>query len=152
MSRHTATLLLTLASAAMILSAWGFQMIGYPPCKMCFWQRYPHIAAIAIGSLALTTKQRLFHWCGAAALTLTGGIGVFHSGVERGLWEGPQDCTSTPIGGLNSDELFNQIMSAPLVRCDEISWQVLGLSMANVNAIFSLGLAAAWVWVALKRD
>lgn len=153
MTRQSTTLLLTLASLAMILSAWGFQYIGgYPPCKMCYWQRYPHMAAIAIGALALATKQRLFAWLGAAAMLTTGGIGVFHSGVERKLWEGPSSCTSTSIQGLSTDELFNQIMSAPLVRCDEIPWEMFGLTMANLNALGSFAFAAAWIWVALKRD
>lgn len=153
MTRQTATLLLTLASVAMILAAWGFQYIGgYPPCKMCYWQRYPHFAAIAIGGLALALKTRIFAWLGAAALLTTAGIGVFHSGVERKLWEGPSSCTSTSIGGLNTDELFDQIMSAPLVRCDEIPWQMLGFTMANLNALASLAFALGWIWVALKKD
>lgn len=153
MTRQTATLLLTLASVAMILAAWGFQYIGgYPPCKMCYWQRYPHFAAIAIGGLALALKTRIFAWLGAAAMLTTAGIGVFHSGVERKLWEGPSSCTSTSIGGLNTDELFDQIMSAPLVRCDEIPWQMLGFTMANLNALASLAFALGWIWVALKKD
>lgn len=153
MTRQTATLLLTLASVAMILAAWGFQYIGgYPPCKMCYWQRYPHFAAIAIGGLALALKTRIFAWLGAAAMLTTAGIGVFHSGVERKLWEGPSSCTSTSIGGLNTDELFDQIMSAPLVRCDEIPWQMLGFTMANLNALASLAFAVGWIWVALKKD
>lgn len=153
MTRQTATLLLTLASVAMILAAWGFQYIGgYPPCKMCYWQRYPHFAAIAIGGLALALKTRIFATLGAAAMMTTAGIGVFHSGVERKLWEGPSSCTSTSIGGLNTDELFDQIMSAPLVRCDEIPWQMLGFTMANLNALASLAFALGWIWVALKKD
>ena len=153
MTRQAATLLLTLASVAMILSAWGFQYIGgYPPCKMCYWQRYPHFAAIAIGGLALALKARVFAWLGAAAMLTTGGIGVFHSGVERKLWEGPTSCSSTSIGGLNADQLFDQIMSAPLVRCDEIPWQMLGFTMANLNALASFAFAAGWLWVALKKD
>lgn len=153
MSRQTMTLLLTLASAVMILSAWGFQYIGgYPPCKMCYWQRYPHFAAIAIGSLAMVIKARFLAWLGAIAMLTTGGIGLFHSGVERGLWEGPASCSSTSIGGLNTNELFDQIMNAPLVRCDEIPWQMLGFTMANLNALASFAFAAGWIWVALKKD
>lgn len=152
MTRQFATLLLTLASLAMILSAWGFQYIGgYPPCKMCYWQRYPHMAAVAIGALALATKNRAFAWLGAAAMLITGGIGVFHSGVERKLWEGPTSCTSSAIGGLNTEQLFDQIMSAPLVRCDEIPWEMFGLTMANLNALASFAFAAGWIWVALKK-
>ena len=148
----TMTLLLTLASVAMLISAWTFQYFGYPPCKMCYWQRYPHMAAVAIGALAYALGQRLLAWLGAAAMLVTSGIGVYHSGVERKLWEGPSSCTSSGIGGLSSEELFDQIMNAPLVRCDEIPWQIFGLTMANLNAIFSLVFAILWIRVSLSRD
>lgn len=151
-SGKSMTLLLTLASAAMLISAWTFQFAGYPPCKMCYWQRYPHMAAVAIGALAYATGQRLLAWLGALAMFATSGIGVYHSGVERKLWEGPSSCTSSGIGGLSSEDLFDQIMSAPLVRCDEIPWQMLGFTMANLNAIFSLVFALLWIKVALSRD
>ncbi|MGR3839613.1 MAG: disulfide bond formation protein B [Cognatishimia sp.] len=151
-SRQTWTALLTLASAAMLISAWTFQYFGYPPCKMCYWQRYPHMAAVAIGAVALATGQRLFAWAGALAMFVTSGIGVYHSGVERKLWEGPTSCTSSGTGGLSSDQLFDQIMSAPLVRCDEIPWELFGLTMANLNALFSLAFALLWIRVAMRRD
>ncbi|CUJ22925.1 disulfide bond formation protein B [Cognatishimia activa] len=153
MTKSQATLLLTLASATMILAAWGFQYIGgYPPCKMCYWQRYPHFAAIVIGGLALALKTKIFAWLGALAMLITAGIGIFYFGGERKLWDGPSSCSSTSIDGLSSDELFNQIMSAPLVRCDEIPWEMFGLTMANLNALASLAFAAGWLWVALKKD
>ncbi|WP_370230549.1 disulfide bond formation protein B [Cognatishimia sp.] len=146
------TLLLTLASAAMLIGAWTFQYFGYAPCKMCYWQRYPHMAAVAIGALAYALGQRVLAWLGALAMFATSGIGVYHSGVERKLWEGPNSCTSSGIEGLSSEDLFDQIMNAPLVRCDEIPWQLLGFTMANLNAIFSLIFAILWIRVALGRD
>ncbi len=142
---------LTLASAGMILSAWGFEYLGYAPCKMCYWQRYPHMAAVVIGFVALILKMRFIAWLGAMAMLTTGGIGVFHSGVERKLWEGPTSCTSSSISGLSGEELMDQIMNAPLVRCDDIPWQMLGLTMANLNAIGSLVLAALWIWAATRK-
>ena len=151
-TQKTMTLLLTLASAAMLIGAWTFQYFGYAPCKMCYWQRYPHMAAVAIGALAYAFGQRVLAWLGALAMFATSGIGVYHSGVERKLWEGPNSCTSSGIEGLSSKDLFDQIMNAPLVRCDEIPWQLLGFTMANLNAIFSLIFAILWIRVALGRD
>lgn len=152
-TRQTLTVLLTCASAALLLGAWGFQYIGgYAPCKMCYWQRYPHMAAFGLGLLLIATKHRIFAWLAALATATTGGLGVFHSGVERKLWDGPSTCTSSGVDGLSQDELFSQIMSAPLVRCDEIPWDLFGVSMANLNALFSFVCAALWLWVALKRD
>ncbi len=139
-------LLLTAFSVSMNLGAWGFQYIGgYPPCDLCFYQRYPHWSAAGAGVLALIFGGALFPYLGALSTAATGAIGVYHSGVERKLWEGPTTCTSSSIDGLSADELFNSIMAAPMVRCDEIPWEIFGITMANLNAVFSFGAAILWV-------
>lgn len=133
-------------SLAMYLGALGFQYIGeLAPCKMCYWQRYPHIAAFIIGLLILAGGPRLLAAFGAIAALTTSAIGLYHTGVERSWWEGPTTCTSGPIGNLTPEQLMAQIMEAPLVRCDEVAWQMMGLSMASWNAIASLLLAVVWI-------
>ncbi len=145
----TRTLLILLSaggSAALLLGALGFQYIGgLPPCDLCIWQRWPHLAAILIGAAALALPGRLLPLAGAAAALGTAAIGVFHTGVERGWWQGPTTCSSGPVGNLSADQLLEQIMAAPLVRCDEVAWSLLGLSMASWNAIASLALALLWL-------
>ncbi|MCU9837065.1 disulfide bond formation protein B [Ruegeria sp. WL0004] len=152
MSRKTLILLAASGSAALLLGAWGFQYIGgLAPCKMCIWQRYPHGAAVLIGALALAAGWRFLPWAGALAALTTSVIGFFHAGVEQGWWEGPTTCTSGPIGGLSAEQLMEQIMTAPLVRCDEIPWQMLGISMAGWNGLISLALALIWIVAATRR-
>ena len=103
-----------------------------------------------IGALALVLNRAQLSWLGALAALATAGVGLYHTGVEQGWWEGPTTCTSGPIGSLSSDELFDQIMAAPLVRCDDIAWQLAGLSMAGWNMVLSLILAALWIMAARR--
>ncbi|EAQ44998.1 disulfide bond formation protein, DsbB family protein [Roseobacter sp. MED193] len=139
----------------MMLGALGFQYIGeLPPCKMCYWQRYPHVAAVGIGVLAFVLPGvglTALLYLGAVAALVTAGIGVYHTGVERGFWEGPTTCTSGPIGGLTPEQLMEQIMGAPLVRCDEVPWELFTLSMASWNAIISFALAGLWIAAARSK-
>jgi len=145
--KRTLILMAAAGSLVLLLGAWAFQYIGgMAPCKMCIWQRYPHGAAIVIGALAFALPSvRLLPLLGAAAAATTSGIGIYHAGVERGLWEGPSSCTSGSISGLSAEELMEQIMAAPLVRCDEIPWEMFGLSMAGWNALLSAGLVLVWL-------
>jgi disulfide bond formation protein DsbB len=46
--------------------------------------------------------------------------------------------------------MLKQITAAPLVRCDQVQWSFLGISMAGWNAILSLGGAAAILFLTLK--
>lgn len=133
-------------SAALLLGAFAFQHLGgLAPCKLCIWQRYPHVAAIALGALALIVPLPILIALGALAALITAGIGGYHVGVEQGWWEGPTTCSSAPVDNLDPNALFDQIMAAPLVRCDEIAWQFAGLSMAGWNMVISLVLAGLWI-------
>lgn len=146
MTRTNLTALAALGSAGLLAGAFVFQLLGYAPCQMCIWQRYPHAVAAGIGGLALFTGWALLLLAGAAAALTTAGIGVYHAGVEQGWWAGPATCSAGDIGAMDPDALFDQIMAAPLVRCDEIPWQLFGLSMAGWNALLSFALAGLWIY------
>ena len=149
MTRTQLTFLAAGGSFALLAGAFLFQALGYPPCTMCLWQRWPHAAAIVIGALALVIWRPAtpLLLLGALAAATTCGIGVFHTGVERGWWDGPASCTGSDAG-LGSDLLSTDI--APVVLCDEVVWSLLGLSMASYNALISFALAALWVWAARR--
>lgn len=149
--RKTLMLIAATGSLALMLGAWGFQYIGgMAPCKLCIWQRYPHVIAIVFGLIALRVSSAALAWLGAAAAFATAAIGGYHTGVERGWWEGPTTCSSQPIGGLSTDQLMEQILTAPLVRCDEVPWDLFGLSMASWNMVISLVLMAIWIAAARR--
>ena len=152
MSRNRAVLLAGLGSLGLLIGALLFQYVGdMAPCKMCYWQRHPHVGAIIIAGIILITGIGVFAVLGLLSALITAGIGGFHAGVERGWWEGPQSCTSTSIDNLSTEELLAQIMSAPMVRCDEIPWQMFGLSMAGWNMVVSICLAVLWT-IAIKQQ
>ncbi|MBV1866934.1 MAG: disulfide bond formation protein B [Marinosulfonomonas sp.] len=146
MTRNRVIFLAAGGSLALLIGVWVFQALGYPPCKLCVYQRWPHGIAIVIGGLALLMPLAILALLGALAALVTAGIGLYHTGVERDWWEGPTTCTSGDISGLSPDQLMSQILDAPLIRCDEVSWQFLTLSMASWNALISLGLAAIWLY------
>lgn len=150
MTQRQLILLAAGGSTALLLGAFFFQMLGYPPCKLCLWQRWPHGAAIAIGLLAALTAVRWLPWLGALAAATTGAIGVYHAGVEQGWWLGPTTCTSGDATTGSTEDLLGRIMTAPLVRCDDIAWSFAGLSMASWNAILSFALAALWIAAARR--
>jgi disulfide bond formation protein DsbB len=45
--------------------------------------------------------------------------------------------------------LLEQLNKVKVVRCDEVQWRFLGLSLAGYNVLVSLTLAAIAVWGAL---
>jgi disulfide bond formation protein DsbB len=134
-------------SLALILGVLGFQYIGrFPPCELCHWQRWPHIAAAVIGlgggvlvrfGAIGPQAAKPLAWCVVFLIALSGALGVYHAGVEWRFWQGPQECTGSAFrftGGKLD-------LSAPVVQCDIAAWRLLGLSLAGYNAIVSLAAA-----------
>ena len=150
-----ARLLALLLPAALLGGALGSQYLGgLVPCEMCIWQRWPHGAAILLAALAFTApassqRSRTLVLLAAAAIAVSGAIGVYHAGVELGIFEGLTTCTSTASGATSAD-LLKSIMQTPLVRCDQVQFAFLGISMAGWNAILSLGGAAIVAWLTFQ--
>lgn len=142
------TLLLLLAaggSAALLAGAWYWQWQGYPPCPMCWWQRYPHFVAVAAGLVALAVRGPAFPLLGALAALTTAALGLMHTGVERDWWDIQTACTAGGgLGGMSGAELLS-LEGDRAVMCDQVSWEWLGLSMASWNAVLSLGLVVLWI-------
>ncbi len=136
-------LLAAIGSALMLAGAFAFQYLGeMPPCKLCIWQRWPHGIAAVLGLVIWLMPNRLVAFVGMLVVLFGAGVAFYHAGVEQMWWAGPDSCTGLPdLGGaLSGDSLW----ARPIVRCDEIPWQMFGLSMAAWNGVISLGLAGMW--------
>ena len=151
MTRTQLILLAAGGSAALLIGAWTFQYFGYAPCQMCIWQRYPHGVAVVLGVIAILVPLAILPWLGAVAAFVTGAIGVFHTGAEKGWWEGITSCagagniTEFKVGDLLNP---NVQVGPPLVKCDEVAFEFLTLSMASWNALISFALVAVWIMAA----
>lgn len=148
MTRRATMLFAAAGSLALLAGALAFQMRGYAPCEICIWQRWPHGVAVAAGALVLIAGPALLlGLVGTLSALVTAGIGVYHTGIERGFWDGPASCTGSGdnLAGLSGNELLSVDVPTDIVMCDYVAWAFAGLSMASWNAILSLALACIWI-------
>lgn len=126
-----------------LLSALVLQFVfGFEPCNLCLWERWPYLvaAAAALGALIVDTPRAAL---AAMAVILLAGtvLAAYHVGVEQGVFALPEGCASQ--GQAQSiDELRQMLANAP-PRCDQVSAQFLGLSLAAWNLILSATLTLA---------
>lgn len=146
LAQHLALSVPALLLGGAYLAQYGF---GLYPCEMCWWQRYPHFAALALAMLSFVAPLRQL-WIALAGLAIfvSGAIGGFHAGVEYGWWEGLTACsTNVPTTG----DALDAIMNAPLIRCDVAPWDLLGISLAGWNFLISCA-AGIGIWELLRRS
>jgi disulfide bond formation protein DsbB len=122
-------------------------VMGLHPCQMCHWQRIPHIIVIGLGVIAALPQRQPWHRSVTALMSLTliigAGIAFWHSGVELKILPGPSSCSAAISLGGDPAALLDQVLAAPIVRCDEVPWSLFGLSMANWNGLITAGMAIA---------
>jgi disulfide bond formation protein DsbB len=150
-----AALVIVGIAAATLAGAWYTQLIwGLQPCELCLKQRYAYYAIVPLGLLVAFAASRgaprpwLAAGLAVIALVALGNasLGVYHSGVEWGFWQGPTECTG-PVGNLGSaGNLLERLDSVRVVRCDEVQFRFLGLSLAGYNVLISLLMAAIAGW------
>jgi len=152
---RTAALAVAGIAAATLAGAWFFQLVlQILPCPLCLEQRYAYYFAVPFaGLLALVAARgapRSVLVAGLAVLAIAvfgnAVLGTYHSGVEWGFWKGPTECTG-PVGNLGSaGNLLERLDTVKVVRCDEVQWRFLGLSLAGYNVLISLLMTAIAGW------
>ena len=141
-----------LVPAVALAVAFGSQYLGHlVPCEMCWWQRYAHMAALVPAVLAFIVRGRAMILLAALAIAVSGAIGLYHAGCELHYYQCLTRCTSNVAAGMSTDDFLKAIMSQPMIRCDDIQFSFLGISMAGWNAILSLGSALLILWLSLRR-
>jgi disulfide bond formation protein DsbB len=151
----TAALAITAIAAATLAGAWFMQLVlGIQPCELCLAQRYAYYLVVPVGALIAIAAAKdaprgaLIAGLAVIALATLGnaGLAAYHAGVEWGFWQGPTACTG-PVGNLgNAGNLLERLDSVKVVRCDEVQWKFLGLSLAGYDVLISLLMAAIAAW------
>lgn len=121
-----------------LTSQYGF---GLYPCELCIYQRIPFtvVAIIAIFSFALKNNQTLFKailGLSILAFLINTGIAFFHVGVEQKWWIFGECSADLDMSSIEA--LKKALFEAPTVRCDDVQFRLLGLSMAGWNVIYSM--------------
>lgn len=150
--RHFLLIILTFTTAV-IVAAWGFQVIGgYQPCGLCYQQRQPYYVAIPVALIAIFFWKKIFSnplmQKGALTLLLLiFGFSAFlagrHAGVEWEWWLGPGNCAAGDLSGFGDGQsLIEALENTTVAFCDEAALRIFGLSFAGWNFIASVMLMA----------
>jgi disulfide bond formation protein DsbB len=139
---------LVLAGAAVTLAgAWTFQSLGVEPCELCLKQRYPYYVSLPLAAAAVflarnaqTNAARIILALLAAIFFGSAIFGGYHAGVEWKLWAGPTDCTGDFVKPASMEDFRRLLQTTRIVRCDEVSLRIFGLSLADWNVVVSAGL------------
>ena len=128
-------------SSLMLLSAFYLEYFhGALPCDLCITQRWFHGAIIGYSFMIILIinntliSNKLLVLVGAILWLSSSLAGSYHFGIEMNFWTGPDGCSSNI--DFSKDTLTYLLKKSP-IKCDEIMFEIFGLSLAGWNAFAS---------------
>lgn len=145
---------ITLVCAAILGVAYILEhFFAVLPCQMCLYERDIFMGAGGLSLLSLIlvpSRFQRYAIIGLGFIFLGAALFAFYHVAIQYHWVSlPSFCAANNFESLNSVEaLREQLLKTPLVRCDQVTWSLFGLSLAAYNAILSLFLALmCWKWL-----
>tara|TARA_B100000795_G_scaffold258235_1_gene232158 strand:+ start:639 stop:1124 length:486 start_codon:yes stop_codon:yes gene_type:complete len=138
-----------------LIAAYFIQyVLGHQPCNLCLIERIPYVFSIIIILICLFFNK--FEKISLVILSLTFFsatlIAFYHFGIEQGFIKESLVCNLNDTSiNLSKEALLNQLKEMP-VSCKNVTFKILGLSLATFNVFISLILGAITMKISLNYE
>ena len=139
----------TISMSMIIFALISEYVFGFTPCSLCLIQRYPHmlVAITSIWLVFFRTHNLFMYPLNTLVMAFSIILASYHVGVEQAIFQGPQSCSSSNLSLVSeksAEKLLEAILNTSVVRCNEVTWSFMSLSMATWNLIISISLFIGW--------
>ena len=129
--------------STLIIQYW----LGHEPCKLCLYERIPYFLSMLLIIKILFIKK--YEKITFLILTLvfigSAALAFYHFGIEQGFFSESLACTIGDLSKTLSKEELLQQLKQNNISCKDVSFRILGLSLAAINTIFSLALSVIFI-------
>ena len=114
--------------------------LGYPPCKLCIYQRIPYLISIFITFLGISYSKKLI-WLYALLITFFSSflLSGYHFGIEKEIFSEFSGCTGNSLNITDKNELL-KLLSSEINSCKNVDFKIFGLSLASINLLLSFSI------------
>ena len=129
--------------SALIIQYW----LGHEPCKLCLYQRIPYFLSILliIKILFIKKYEKITLLILFLVFMSSATLAFYHFGIEQGFFNESLACTAGDLSKALSKEEVLQLLKQNNITCKNVSFRILGLSLAAINSIFSLILSVIFI-------
>jgi disulfide bond formation protein DsbB len=142
-SKNTLSLILIFSIFALLAAYFIQYVLGHQPCNLCLIERIPYILSIAIITSILVFKkyERIYILVLSLVFFTAALISFYHFGIEQGFFSESLVCNLKNNENLTKDQLLKQLEGSSVISCKDVTFRVLGLSLATINTIISIILS-----------
>ena len=139
--------ILTIISLTIISALIVQYGLGHKPCKLCLYERIPYFLSILliIKILFIKKYEKITLLILSLAFISSTILAFYHFGIEQGFFSESLACTTGDLSKTLSKEELLQQLKQNSISCKDVSFRILGLSLAAINTIFSLILSVIFI-------
>ena len=129
--------------SALIIQYW----LGHEPCKLCLYERIPYFLSILliIKILFIKKYEKIILLILFLVFMSSTVLAFYHFGIEQGFFSESLACATGDLSKtLSKEELLEQLKQNS-ASCKDVSFRILGLSLAAINTIFSFVLSVIFM-------
>ena len=136
--------------SAFIIQYW----LGHEPCKLCLYERIPYFLAILLIIKILFYKKyaKIILLILSLVFASSTALAFYHFGIEQGFFSESLTCKAEDLSKILSKELLLEQLEQKGVSCKDVSFKILGLSLAAINTIFSFFISAIFIKLFLSYE
>ena len=129
--------------SALIIQYW----LGHEPCKLCLYERIPYFLSmlLIIKILFIKKYEKITFLILSLVFIGSAALAFYHFGIEQGFFSESLACTTGDLSKTLSKEELLQQLKQNNISCKDVSFRILGLSLAAINTIFSLALSVIFI-------
>ena len=147
--------LILLFSIFALFTAYFVQYIlGHQPCNLCLIERIPYILAIIITTLSFVFKryEKIYLILFSLIFVSATLISFYHVGIEQSFIKESLVCDlSAQSNSLTTEDLLKELKEKT-ISCKDVTFKIMGLSLATINTIMSLILSAIIIKLFLNYE
>jgi len=129
--------------SALIIQYW----LDHEPCKLCLYQRIPYFLSmlLIIKILFIKKYEKITLLILFLVFMSSATLAFYHFGIEQGFFNESLVCSVGDLSKTLSKEELLQQLKQNSITCKDVSFRILGLSLAAINTIFSLILSVIFI-------
>jgi len=139
--------ILTIICLSLIFAFVVEYILGHVPCTLCLYQRIPYILAIVLILIIIIVKkyERVILFLLSILFAISAILAFYHFGIEQNFFSESFVCENKILSNvLSKDQLLEQLKKES-ISCKDVSFKVMGLSLATINTIFSFFLSVIFI-------
>ncbi len=130
-------------------------ILGHKPCNLCLIERYPYLGAVILISLIfiLNKFEKSISFIILLLFIFGSVVSFYHVGIEQGFFSESLVCDlGKTQENLSKESLLKQLENTTIISCKEVTFRILGFSLATINTVISIILSVIMIKILKNYD